>query len=83
MRETEHAASTIRRRLAPLSSLYKHLVRHGHAAKNPIGKVERPAINRDEGSSLAFAAATTGEGGIVSCDVLMVHGHILCVPRLR
>jgi integrase/recombinase XerD len=26
MRETEHAASTIRRRLAALSSLYKHLV---------------------------------------------------------
>jgi site-specific recombinase XerD len=33
MREVEHAAaSTIRRRLAALSSLYKHLVRHGHAA---------------------------------------------------
>src|SRR5271163_3975408 len=32
MRETEHmAASTIRRRLAALSSLYKHLVRHDHA----------------------------------------------------
>jgi hypothetical protein len=31
MRETEHAAaSTIRRRLAALSSLYKHLVRHDH-----------------------------------------------------
>jgi hypothetical protein len=36
MRETEHAAaSTIRRRLAALSSLYKHLVRHDHAARNP------------------------------------------------
>jgi integrase/recombinase XerD len=56
MRETEHAAlSTIRRRLAPLSSLYKHLVRHGHAARNPVTEVERPAINRDEGSTLAFA----------------------------
>src|SRR6202166_2022695 len=55
-RETEHAASsTIRRRLAALSSLYKHLVRHGHAARNPVGEVERPAINRDEGSTLAFA----------------------------
>ena len=55
---TEHAASsTIRRRLAALSSLYKHLVRHGHAAKNPVGEVERPAINRDEGSTLAFAKA--------------------------
>jgi integrase/recombinase XerD len=56
MREIEGAASsTIRRRLAALSSLYKHLVRHGHAAKNPVGEVERPAINRDEGSTLAFA----------------------------
>lgn len=58
MREVEHAASsTIRRRLAALSSLYKHLVRHGHAAKNPVTEVERPAINRDEGSTLAFAKA--------------------------
>jgi integrase/recombinase XerD len=58
MRESEHAAaSTIRRRLAALSSLYKHLVRHDHAARNPVGEVERPAINRDEGSTLAFAKA--------------------------
>ena len=56
MRETEHAASsTIRRRLAALSSLFKHLVRHGHAARNPVGEVERPAINRDEGTTLAFS----------------------------
>jgi integrase len=35
MREVEQAAaSTIRRRLAALSSLYKHLVRHGHAPRN-------------------------------------------------
>src|SRR5882672_6364427 len=58
MRERDGAASsTIRRRLAALSSLYKHLVRHGHAARNPVGEVERPAINRDEGSTLAFAKA--------------------------
>jgi len=58
MREVELAASsTIRRRLAALSSLYKHLVRHGHAARNPVGEVERPAINRDEGSTFAFAKA--------------------------
>jgi integrase/recombinase XerD len=58
MRETEHAASsTIRRRLAALSSLYKHLVRHDHATRNPVGEVERPAINRDEGSTLAFSKA--------------------------
>jgi site-specific recombinase XerD len=58
MRETEHAAaSTIRRRLAALSSLYKHLVRHDHAGRNPVGEVERPTINRDEGSTLAFSKA--------------------------
>ena len=56
MRETEHAApSTIRRRLSALSSLFKHLVLHGHAAKNPVTEIERPAINRDEGSTLAFS----------------------------
>jgi site-specific recombinase XerD len=36
MREVEHvAASTMRRRIAALSSLYKHPVRPRHAAKNP------------------------------------------------
>jgi integrase/recombinase XerD len=58
MRESEHAApSTIRRRVAALSSMFKHLVRHGHAARNPVADIERPAINRDEGSTLAFSRA--------------------------
>jgi integrase/recombinase XerD len=58
MREIEHASSsTVRRRLAALSSLYKHLVRHDYAARNPVGEVERPRINRDEGSTLAFSKA--------------------------
>src|SRR6266851_4121488 len=58
MREVEGAASsTIRRRLAALSSLYKHLVRHDHAPRNPVGEVGRPAINSDEGSTLAFSKA--------------------------
>ncbi len=48
------AASTIRRRLAALSSLFKHLVRHGVANRNPVADVERPAINR-EGSTAAFS----------------------------
>jgi integrase len=56
MREAEHAAaSTIRWRLAALSSLYKHLVRHGHAARNPVIDIERATLNRDEGSTLAFS----------------------------
>jgi integrase/recombinase XerD len=58
MREIERAASsTIRRQLSALSSLYKHLVRHGYAAHNPVGEVERPAINRDEGATAAFSKA--------------------------
>jgi integrase/recombinase XerD len=58
MRESEHAApSTVRRRLAALSSLFKHLVRHGEAARNPVAEIERPAINRDEGTTLAFSKA--------------------------
>lgn len=56
MRETEGAqASTVRRRLAALSSLFKHLVEHGHAARNPVADVSRPTINRAEGSTLAFS----------------------------
>jgi len=57
-REQEGAeASTIRRRLAALSSLFKHLVKHGAAHRNPVVDVDRPAINRDEGSTLAFSKA--------------------------
>jgi len=58
MRENEGAeASTIRRRLAALSSLFKHLVRHSEVERNPVADVERPNINRDEGSTLAFSKA--------------------------
>jgi len=57
-REQEGAkASTIRRRLAALSSLFKHLVKHGGARRNPVVDVDRPAINRDEGSTAAFSKA--------------------------
>ena len=57
MREVDKAApSTIRRRLAALSSLMKHLTRHGHIFKNHVAEVDRPAINRDEGTTLAFSA---------------------------
>jgi integrase/recombinase XerD len=56
MREFEKAApSTIRRRMSALSSLFRHLVRHGHATKNPVTEIDRPAINREEGTTLAFA----------------------------
>lgn len=48
------AASTIRRRLSALSSLIKHLTHYGHLAKNHAAEVERPNINREEGTTLAF-----------------------------
>src|ERR1700735_5426991 len=58
MREVDKSApSTIRRRLAALSSLMKHLTRHGHLAKNHVAEVDRPAINREEGTTLAFSKA--------------------------
>ena len=58
MREQEGAApSTVRRRLSALSSLFKHLVRHGAAHRNPVVDVARPNINREEGSTLAFSRA--------------------------
>ncbi len=58
MREEQGAAaSTVRRRLSALSSLFKHLVRHGAANRNPVADVTRPNINREEGSTLAFSKA--------------------------
>ncbi len=58
MREEEGAApSTVRRRMSALSSLFKHLVRHGTASRNPVVDVSRPTINRDEGSTAAFSKA--------------------------
>ena len=58
MREEQRAAaSTVRRRLSALSSLFKHLVRHGAASRNPVVDVARPSINRAEGSTAAFSKA--------------------------
>jgi integrase/recombinase XerD len=55
-REQEAAkSSTVRRRLAALSSFFKHLVRHGVVARNPVVDVERPTINRIEGSTAAVS----------------------------
>jgi len=57
-REQEGAApSTVRRRLAALSSLFKHLVTHGATSRDPVVDVDRPAINRDEGRTAAFSKA--------------------------
>src|SRR5262247_3013151 len=56
MREQQGSqASTVRRRLAALSSLFAHLVKFGVVEVNPARDVERPAINRREGMTLAFS----------------------------
>jgi integrase/recombinase XerD len=56
MREEEgKEATTVRRRLAALSSLFAHLVKFGVVELNPVRDVERPAVNRREGMTLAFS----------------------------
>src|SRR5437764_12742552 len=48
-------ASTVRRRLAALSSLFAHLVKFDVVQMNPVRDVERPQVNRREGMTLAFS----------------------------
>src|SRR6058998_425339 len=56
MREEQGSqASTVRRRLAALSSLFAHLVKFDVVAINPVRDVERPVVNRREGMTLAFS----------------------------
>src|SRR5712691_3067680 len=56
MREEEGSqASTVRRRLAALSSLFTHLVKFDVVDMNPVRDVERPVVNRREGMTLAFS----------------------------
>jgi integrase/recombinase XerD len=56
MREEEKKeASTVRRRLAALSSLFTHLIKFGVVEVNPVRDVERPAVNRREGMTPAFS----------------------------
>jgi len=56
MREQEGSQpTTVRRRLAALSSLFAHLVKFDVVEMNPVRDVERPAVNRREGMTLAFS----------------------------
>jgi integrase/recombinase XerD len=56
MREEQGSqASTVRRRLAALSSLFAHLVKFDAVAMNPVHDVERLQVNRREGMTLAFS----------------------------
>ena len=56
MREQEESQpTTVRRRLAALSSLFAHLVKFDVVEMNPVRDVERPAVNRREGMTLGFS----------------------------
>src|SRR5439155_21442316 len=56
MREEQGSqASTVRRRLAALSSLFAHLVKFDVVEMNPVRDVARPVVNRREGMTLAFS----------------------------
>ncbi len=59
MREQDGAAaSTVRRRLSALSSLFKHLVRHGATSRNLVVAVSRPAINHAEGHGISAGSCS-------------------------
>ena len=47
--------ATIRRKLAALSSLFTHLVRHRASDANPCREIKRPRVNRREGQTPAFS----------------------------
>ncbi len=47
---------TVRRRLAALSSLFRHLVAHDLADGNPVREIRRPAVDRKHGTTPAFSA---------------------------
>ena len=58
MSETQKSpASTVRRRLSALSSLFKHLINHNIVKINPVTAVKRPSINRETGTTLAFSGS--------------------------
>lgn len=56
MRESQRLQpTTIRRRLAALSSLFSHLVQHGVVGSNPVRDVQRPSVSRRQGRTLALS----------------------------
>jgi site-specific recombinase XerD len=49
--------TTVRRKLAALSSLFSHLVHHQVLSLNPCREIRRPRINRRTGATPAFSPA--------------------------
>lgn len=47
---------TVRRRLAALSSLFRHLVHNQAADTNPVREIRRPPVDRRRGTTPAFSA---------------------------
>ena len=56
MKEQAAKPRTIRRRLSALSSLFTHLVAHRMADTNPVRDINRPRVNRRQGTTRAFSA---------------------------
>lgn len=56
MQTSGESRRTIRRRLAAVSSLFKHLVKHRAADVNPVRDIKRPRVNRRQGTTRAFSA---------------------------
>ena len=55
MKEQNSKPSTIRRRLAALSSLFNRLVHVRAADTDPVREIKRPRINRKKGTTAAFS----------------------------
>ena len=51
------AASTIRRKLSALSSLFDYLCEQNAVTHNPVNGVKRPAVNNNEGLTPALGDA--------------------------
>ena len=50
----ELAGSTLRRKLAALSSLFEYLCEHNAVTTNPVDGVKRPKVETNEGKTLAL-----------------------------
>src|SRR6185503_4686461 len=55
----EVAGSTLRRKLAALSSLFEYLCERNAVATNPVDGVKRPKVESDEGKTPALGDAQT------------------------
>jgi len=55
IKEEGAKASTIRRRLSELSSLFNHLVNVRAADSNPVREIKRPRINRKHGTTASLS----------------------------